>query len=49
MVFAFAARFEMNDIDSEMIKSFEVFAIFTSVGSFSEIIEVIVAFGSATS
>jgi len=49
MVFALAAKFEMKDIDNEMIKSFDVFAIFTSAGNFSEIIELIVALGSATS
>ena len=43
MVFALAAKFEMKDIDNEMIKSFGVFAIFTSAGNFSEIIELIVA------
>jgi hypothetical protein len=43
MVFALAAKFEINDIDNEMIRSFDVFAIFTSAGNFSEIIELIVA------
>jgi len=43
MVFAFAAKFEMKAIESWIIRSFDVFAIFTSAGSFSEIIDVMVA------